>query len=111
MRRSSLAVHVVLLVVSIVASTALVQAQYGASLQGTVSDKSGAVVAGATVAITNQATGVVRSTPTGDSGLYLNAYPRCSPPAIDLWQDLTSRGDAPHCQIVRLRRYCKRCPR
>src|ERR1700738_3318410 len=70
MRRSSLAVHVVLLIVSIVALTALVQAQYGASLEGTVTDKSGAVVGGATVTITDQATGVSRNSVTGDSGFY-----------------------------------------
>src|SRR3984893_651238 len=70
MRRPSLAVHVVLLIVSIVALTALVQAQYGASLEGTVTDKSGAVVAGATVTITNQETGVVYPAVTSDSGLY-----------------------------------------
>ena len=70
MRRSSLAVRVVLLMVSIVSLTALVQAQYGASLEGTVTDKSGAVVGGATVTITNQATGVSRNSVTGDSGFY-----------------------------------------
>src|SRR5579859_6586539 len=70
MRRPSLAVRVVLLIVSIAASAALLQAQYGASLQGTVTDKSGAVVAGASVTITNQATGVSRNTVTGDSGFY-----------------------------------------
>jgi hypothetical protein len=42
-------------------------AQYGASLEGTVTDKSGAVVAGAMVTITNQATGVSRNSVTGDS--------------------------------------------
>jgi len=45
-------------------------AQYGASLEGTVTDKSGAVVAGAIVTITNQATGVSRNAVTGDSGFY-----------------------------------------
>jgi outer membrane receptor protein involved in Fe transport len=45
-------------------------AQYGASLEGTVTDKSGAVVAGATVTITNQATGVSRNTVTSDAGFY-----------------------------------------
>jgi hypothetical protein len=54
MRRPSLAVHVALLIVSIVALTVLAQAQYGASLEGTITDKSGAVVGGATVTITNQ---------------------------------------------------------
>ena len=45
-------------------------AQYGASLEGTVADKSGAVVPGATVTITSQATRVARSTVTSDSGFY-----------------------------------------
>src|SRR5256714_13803589 len=45
-------------------------AQYGASIQGTVTDKSGAVVSGATVTATNQETGVSRSVTTGDSGFY-----------------------------------------
>src|SRR5260370_7012029 len=70
MRGASLAVNVALLTVSIVALTALVQAQYGASLEGTITDKSGAVVGGATVTITNQATGVSRNSVTGDSGFY-----------------------------------------
>jgi hypothetical protein len=44
MRRSSLAVRVALLIVSIVASTALVQAQYRTSIQGVVTDSTGAVI-------------------------------------------------------------------
>jgi hypothetical protein len=47
-----------------------VLAQFGASLEGTVTDKSGAVVAGATVTATNQETGVSRSTVTSDAGFY-----------------------------------------
>jgi hypothetical protein len=70
MRRLSLAVHVALLMVSIAVSTTLVQAQYGSSLEGTVTDKSGAVVAGATVTITDQATGVSHSAVTGAAGFY-----------------------------------------
>lgn len=45
-------------------------AQYGASLEGTVTDKSGAVISGAKVTITNQATGVSRSTVASDAGFY-----------------------------------------
>src|SRR6202043_901751 len=70
MRRPSLAVRVALLIVSIVALTALVQAQFGASLEGTVTDKSGAVISGANVTVTDQATGVSRSTVTSDAGFY-----------------------------------------
>ena len=76
MRRSSLAVHVALLIVSIVALTALVQAQFGASLQGTVTDKTGAVVSGANVTITEQATGVSHNTASDASGFYrINELP------------------------------------
>ncbi|MGH9530709.1 MAG: TonB-dependent receptor domain-containing protein, partial [Terriglobales bacterium] len=39
-------------------------------MEGTVLDKSGAAVAGATVTVTNEATGVSRDTVTGDSGFY-----------------------------------------
>ena len=45
-------------------------AQYGASLQGTVTDKSGAIVAGANVTITDQATSVSKTTLTSASGFY-----------------------------------------
>jgi hypothetical protein len=51
-------------------------AQFGASIQGTVSDKSGAVVSGANVTITEQATGVSHSTVTDASGFYrINELP------------------------------------
>src|SRR5882762_5772384 len=45
-------------------------AQYGASIQGTVTDNSGAVVPGATVTVSNQDTGVSKTTVTGDAGSY-----------------------------------------
>jgi hypothetical protein len=45
-------------------------AQYSASIQGTVTEATGAVVQGATVVVTNQATNVPISVTTGDSGLY-----------------------------------------
>jgi outer membrane receptor protein involved in Fe transport len=76
MRRPSLAVHVALLIVSIVALTALAQAQFGASLQGTVTDKTGAVVSGANVTITEQTTGVSHNTASDASGFYrINELP------------------------------------
>jgi outer membrane receptor protein involved in Fe transport len=70
MRRPSLAVHVALLMISIVALATLVQAQFGASLEGTVTDKSGAVISGANITVTDQATGVSRSTVTSGAGFY-----------------------------------------
>src|SRR5271154_2915822 len=45
-------------------------AQFGASIEGTVTDKSGAVVSGAKVAVTDQATGVGRNTVTSSAGFY-----------------------------------------
>ena len=50
--------------------TPAVWAQYGASIQGTVQDKSGAAVVGAKVSVTNQATGATRYTVTSASGFY-----------------------------------------
>jgi len=45
--------------------------QANGSFSGTVSDKAGAVVAGATVKITSQGTGLAREAKTNDSGYYL----------------------------------------
>ena len=45
-------------------------AQYGASLQGTVADRTGAVVPGASVTVTNQETGVEHNTVSSGSGFY-----------------------------------------
>ena len=53
-----------------VARDAQAQATASASLQGTIVDKSQAVLSGADVAITNKATGATRSTKTNSSGEY-----------------------------------------
>jgi hypothetical protein len=47
-----------------------VWAQYGSSVEGVITDQSGAAVAGATVTATNQATQVSRNTQTNGSGFY-----------------------------------------
>jgi len=49
----------------------LLYGQATGSFSGTVSDKAGAVVSGATVKATSQGTGVVREAKTDDSGHYL----------------------------------------
>jgi hypothetical protein len=49
----------------------LLYGQATGSFAGTVTDKAGAVIAGATVRITSQATGLVREAKTDDSGHYL----------------------------------------
>jgi hypothetical protein len=70
MRRSSLAARVALLIVSIVALTALAQAQYRTSIQGVVTDATGAVVQGATLTLTNPATGEKQVRVSDASGVY-----------------------------------------
>lgn len=71
MRRPSLAVHVVLLIVSIVASTALVQAQFRGSLRGTVSDPQGAAIAGATVTLVDTDTNHTLVSTSDGNGIYI----------------------------------------
>src|SRR5271154_5206538 len=50
--------------------TSFALAQYNASLEGTVTDKTGAVVAGASVTITEQATGITHAAVSGAAGFY-----------------------------------------
>jgi len=75
MRRPSSAVQVllvkiVLLVLCTLLLTTLVQAQYRTSIQGTVTDPTGAVVSGATLTLTNPATGEKWVRTTNDAGVY-----------------------------------------
>jgi hypothetical protein len=70
MRRPSFAVHVVLLIVCTFLLTTLVQAQYRASIQGVVTDPSGAVVAGATITLTDKETNRTLTATSDDSGIY-----------------------------------------
>jgi hypothetical protein len=76
MRRSRSAVHVALLLAGIVVSAISVQAQYRASLRGTVSDSQGAVLPGATVTLVNKATGATLTSTSDGNGIYqFNALP------------------------------------
>lgn len=51
-------------------------AQYNASLQGTVTDNTGAVISGAAVTVTNQATGIQNTTVSSGAGFYrVNGLP------------------------------------
>ena len=49
----------------------VVRAQDTASLSGTVTDPQGKVIPGATITITNNATGASRNSRTGDEGTYI----------------------------------------
>ena len=58
-------------VVCSVLSLPLLYGQANGSFSGTVSDKTGSVIAGATVSITSQGTGLTREAKTDGSGHYL----------------------------------------
>jgi hypothetical protein len=60
----------VLLAALLVWATPALHAQFGASLNGTVTDPSGAVIPGATVTLTNPATKATKTATTSGSGFY-----------------------------------------
>jgi Carboxypeptidase regulatory-like domain len=68
LKRNALLVAVVCAVLSL---CPLLYSQANGSLSGTVADKSGSVISGATVKITSQGTGLTRDAKTDDSGHYL----------------------------------------
>lgn len=70
MSLSKLFIRVTLLLVCGVFFAVAAQAQFKASIQGTVLDSKGGVVAGAKVAVTNQGTGVSRETVSSAEGFY-----------------------------------------
>jgi Carboxypeptidase regulatory-like domain len=67
-RRSSL---LLLIVVLIAGPLMRAQASYTAQIRGVVKDQSGAIVANATVTITNDATGISQTSHTDNHGLYI----------------------------------------
>ena len=70
MAHSRLAVRVALLVVCTVCFTRLAQAQYRASLRGTVTDPQGAAIAGATVTLVNPDTSSTMVSISDSNGIY-----------------------------------------
>jgi len=70
MSRSRFACHVFLLAICSMLLTPLVQAQYRTSIQGVVTDPTGAVVPGATLTLINPATGERQVRTSNDSGVY-----------------------------------------
>jgi len=70
MRRLAYLFLVGVLLLSVGSGTAFAQATASATLQGTVTDQSGAVVAGATVIITNKDQGWTRTLTASDTGFY-----------------------------------------
>lgn len=58
------------LILVLLGATTAAYAQFSSSMQGTVTDPSGAVIVGATITITNNGTGVSQHTKTGSEGVY-----------------------------------------
>jgi hypothetical protein len=65
-----LSLRTLLLLVSLCLCVCVANAQFKASIQGTVLDPTGATIAGAKVTATNQDTGAARDTVTSDEGFY-----------------------------------------
>ena len=64
------AVAIVLCLMTLAAGRRPAEAQQSATLSGTVNDNSGAVIGGARIELTNEASGIVRNTVTNGSGFY-----------------------------------------
>ena len=63
--------HVVLCFAFVALSTPFLHGQATASFSGTISDKAGAVISGANIKVSSQATGLTRDVKTDDSGHYI----------------------------------------
>src|SRR5260370_1907531 len=70
LRGGSMSKRSILAFAFLVLAANLLQAQNLGSISGLVTDKTGSVVPGATVKLTNQDTGLVRTFTTSDSGNY-----------------------------------------
>ena len=68
--RALVAALAALFVLSLACAASFAQATASSALEGTVTDIKQAIVQGATVTVTNKATGLSRTTQTGDSGTY-----------------------------------------
>jgi len=70
MNLPKLSLRTLLLLVSLFLCVSVANAQFKASIQGTVMDPTGATIAGAKVTATNQDTGAARDAVTSDEGFY-----------------------------------------
>ena len=76
MKRSSSAFQITVLLVSVSFPAVMAQAQYRASLRGTVTDPQGAAIPGATVTLQNKDTNSTMTSVSDGSGIYIfNALP------------------------------------
>ena len=70
MFRARFFVSTLLVAATLIFLNVVALAQFGASIEGTVQDKSGAVVSGATVTVTNQSTGATQTAQSNAGGFY-----------------------------------------
>jgi len=70
MTRSSFVGRIAVIVVLTSCLISMAFAQFNASIQGTLTDNTGAVIPGVTVTVTNNQTGVIKSTQSTDAGVY-----------------------------------------
>src|SRR5215831_4776307 len=70
MGRVSFTVLWLMLALLVLASSAAAQVTASSALSGTITDKNGAVIKGATVTASNKATGQTRTATTDDNGVY-----------------------------------------
>src|ERR1700733_1431884 len=76
MSRSTSSLRSISFFACIIFSAALAEAQYRPSIQGTVTDTTGAVIPGANLTLTNPATGEKQTRVSNDAGVYnFNALP------------------------------------
>src|ERR1051325_11990655 len=76
MKRPVVLVHALWLAIFTILLTSPVQAQFRASLRGTVTDPQGAVVPGATVTLINKDTNATLASTSDDNGIFqFNALP------------------------------------
>ncbi|HMF79414.1 MAG TPA: carboxypeptidase-like regulatory domain-containing protein, partial [Bryobacteraceae bacterium] len=96
-QRPSAGLHAAFLLFCVLAAGSLLFAQTQGAITGTVSDSSGAAVAGASVKVTNPATNATRTATTNDVGIY--SFPELSPGVYQLRVELKGFRSAVHDNI------------
>ena len=101
MKNSSLAVRVALLIISIATINPLMQAQYRTSIQGVVTDSTGAVVPGANLTLTNPTTGEKQVRVSNGDGVYnFNALPDSVPFRLEVERQGFQKKVLDHLQLI-----------
>jgi hypothetical protein len=100
-RRSIPAAPVVALFVSLLFSSNLAHAQYRTSIQGVVTDQTGAVIPGATLTLTNPGTGEKQIRTTDGNGVFnFNALPAAVPFRLEIEKDGFQKKEIDNLQLI-----------